>query len=911
MPAGRARRVLLAAVAALAVVAAGSGYAVVHGGPAARDYPAARLAGSLFAGPAGQEAQPGQGISQDMSRVASFGGTVVAVGSQTGGDIPRAQFFVSQDDGATWRLAAVTAPGGGAPAPGHAARLIAHGRTGWLATGPDGIWTSTSGQSWTLASTSGITPADAGDQPSVLISTGRGYLAAGQNTAEGTAVIWTSADGLHWQRMAAPQLGMPSGSGTVADITAAAAGSGGILLSGHIATTTVQGHGASSQTVVTRTPAVWLSTDGGVTWALVPVPVSHGATDGLAGIAADGTGFVAVRPGSVSAGPNAQPDGVVYASADGTSWRYVSTLTSVYGVQVGVVAGGPGGFVALGRGPGGYMAAFLSADGLSWRSGLSFGPAPASVTGATVTATGTVLVTGARGAAGSQRPYLALAQPGRSARTVNVAAVPGATVSQLSVNAIAVYGNQRVAVGEAGGLPAIWSAAGGSWSPVSWSSSPGSGAATPSASGPSVPGSSTSGSSVPGSSVPGSSTSGSSVPGSSVPGSSTSGSSVPGSSTSGSSTSGPLASGPSVSGSSTSSPSASASPAAAPSGSPSPTASGPGSPSSGASASAAAPVPSATSVPSATIVPSVPSATAGSTDVIAAGDGQRLTSVVHGPAGWLATGEAISGKVQRPIIATSANGTVWHLVVGTAPAASQTVAVQAAAGPAGYVIAGTVTTSAGTFPAAWWSSDLRSWHSAGGPASGGADRDDPGEMLGVTAGPAGFVAVGQEGISPAVWTSRDGRAWSMVTLKVPVGTASAELQRVAVRGQHAVALGQESWPSGGQTAFAEVSAGRGRTWQPVSLPSPHGDAAVTAVTPLSGGFTAVGTDGTSGGRDVVVWTSADGSGWTVQAPNGTGLSGHGVQQITGLAASGGTLAGVGFTATEAAEQPTVWNVPAG
>ena len=92
--------------------------------------------GSLFASPTGTKAQPGQGISQDMSRVASFGGTVVAVGSQTGGDIPRAQFLISHDDGTTWQLAAVTAPGGGAPAPGHAAQLIAHGRTGWLATGP-------------------------------------------------------------------------------------------------------------------------------------------------------------------------------------------------------------------------------------------------------------------------------------------------------------------------------------------------------------------------------------------------------------------------------------------------------------------------------------------------------------------------------------------------------------------------------------------------------------------------------------------------------------------------------------------------------------------------------------------------------------------------------------------------------
>ena len=726
-------------------------------------------------------------------------------------------------------------------------------------------------------------------------------------------MIWTSTDGLHWQRMAAPQLRMPAGSGTVADITGAAVGGGGILLSGHIATTTVQGHGAGSQTVVTRTPAVWLSTDGGVTWTLAPVPVSHGATNGLAGIASDGTGFVAVRPGSVSPGSNAQSDGVVYASADGMSWRYVSTLTASNGVQIGMVAGGPGGFAALGRGPGGYMFGYLSADGLSWRSGISFGPAPASVTGATVTAAGTVLVAGARGAAGSQRPYLALAQPGQAARAVNVAAVTGATVSQLSVGAVAVYGNQRVAVGEAGGLPAVWSETGGSWSPGAWSSSTGNGASTPSGAGPSASGSSAaapSGSATPGSPTSGSATSGSSASGSSTAppsGSSTSGSSAPGAATTplfgspasaasgtGSASSGTSAAAPSsgsASGSPSPSPSASGtgspSPAASGTGSPSPAASGTGSPSPGASAPAAA----------------------GASDVIAAGNGERLTSVVHGPAGWLATGEAVSGQVQQPIIATSADGTTWHLVAGTTPAGAQAVAVQAAAGPAGYVIAGTVTTSAGTFPAVWWSRDLRSWHRAGGPASGGAARDDPGEMLGVTAGPSGFVAVGQEGISPAVWTSHDGRAWTMVTLKVPVGTAGADLQRVAVSGQHAVAFGQETWASGAQAAFAEVSADRGRTWQPVSLPSPHGDAAVTAVTPLNGGFTAVGTDGTPGDRNVVVWTSADGSGWTVQAPEGTGLSGQGVQQITGLAASGRTLIGVGFTATEAAEQPTVWNVP--
>ena len=61
MPVGRPRRVLLAAAAALAAVAAGSGYAVVRGGPATRDYPAASLAGTLFAAPPGRKPSRARG----------------------------------------------------------------------------------------------------------------------------------------------------------------------------------------------------------------------------------------------------------------------------------------------------------------------------------------------------------------------------------------------------------------------------------------------------------------------------------------------------------------------------------------------------------------------------------------------------------------------------------------------------------------------------------------------------------------------------------------------------------------------------------------------------------------------------------------------------------------------------------
>ena len=759
------RGLLLAAVAALAVVAAGSGYAALGtGGPAARPYPAARLAGAAFGA---DGIQPGQGIAQTMDHVASDGGTTVAAGSQAGGDIPRAQFFVSRDDGKTWRVAAVTAPGGGAPSPGHAARLVTRGRDGWLAVGPDAIWTSATGQSWTLDSPAGISPADAGDRLSILAATGRGFLAAGQNPAEGTAVVWTSPDGRHWQRMTTGQLGLPAYGQTVSDLTGAATRGRDILLSGHI--TTASGG---------RSAATWLSTDDGATWTGAPVPVDHGATGALAGIAASTAGFVAIRPGSRPPGPSAHTaDGVVYMSGNGTSWRYVTTLTAANGLQLGTVTEGPGGFAALGRGPGGDMAAYVSADGVSWRPGIAFGPAPDSVTGLTLTRGGTVIVTGSTGAAGHQRPYLALAPPGQGARAVPVAAIPGATVSQVSVDAVAVSGTRRVAVGEAGGSLAIWTATGSSWSSAF-----------------------------------------------------------------------------------------------------------------------------------AGLVPALAAGTAAGTYAAA----QKLTSVVHGPAGWLATGEAMAGTAQRPLLLTSSDATAWHAARpdgGSALPGANVVAAQTAAGPGGYVIVGDETTSAGTFPAAWWSGDLRTWGRAGGPAGGAAG--GPGQMLGVTAGPSGFVAAGTQGISPAVWTSRDGRTWQAITLKVPGGAASAILRQVAASGPNIVATGEERWPAGARTTFAEVSANGGRTWQPVTLPSPRGDAIVTALTPMRGGFSAAGAYGTPGHRDVVVWTSADGGAWITQIPNGPGLSGSGIHEITGLAASGdGSLTGVGFTATAASEQPTLWNVPA-
>ncbi len=184
---------------AIAVIAGANGN---HDGPApppaALGFPPASLAGNAFAA-----AATGRGISQTLGRVTSDGAEIVAVGSQQGARIARAQFFVSTDDGRTWSMGHVQAPGGGPPPPGYAARFVAGGHRAWVALGPSSIWTSPDGRTWTLASTAGL-PLQPGDQISVLKRTADGFIAVGSNvppgtTSNATPVIFLSADGTTWR----------------------------------------------------------------------------------------------------------------------------------------------------------------------------------------------------------------------------------------------------------------------------------------------------------------------------------------------------------------------------------------------------------------------------------------------------------------------------------------------------------------------------------------------------------------------------------------------------------------------------------------------------------------------------------------------------------------------------------------
>ena len=288
---------------------------------------------------------------------------------------------------------------------------------------------------------------------------------------------------------------------------------------------------------------------------------------------------------------------------------------------------------------------------------------------------------------------------------------------------------------------------------------------------------------------------------------------------------------------------------------------------------------------------------------------QQLTSVTHGGSGWLAVGVPSDTPTMHPLVLVSPGGTTWS-AVDNEPAFAGTglVTRQVAVTGDNYVVVGHQKLPGGrVIAAAWWSDGLAGWHRAGDGATGALDGSGNSRMVAVTATASGFAAVGSHGARPAVWTSRDGRAWRRSDLPLPSGASTAVLRFVAANGGVVVAAGMAQTPDG-QVPFAVRSADGGVTWQEALLPKPARTAQVTALAAAGGGFAATGTYGSSTGhQNVVIWTSEDGIHWTAATPSARGLAGPGIQAITGLDASGDMLTGVGFTATPAGEQPTLWH----
>ena len=448
---------VLAALVAILVVALTTGHFPGFGHLAANQQQNMAVAAAALGTYPGQQQR---GISQTVDRVVASGNTIVTMGSQTSDGVVRQQFFVSTDGGASWRLASLHAPGGGPAALGHPASRLAGGPGGWVAVGPQAIWTSPDGVNWTLAATHGITPQLPGDQLLVITNTAQGFLAAGVADAGGggtQAVAWTSKDGLTWQRKTAAQLGL----------TALGAPAQGIVYAAsHGAATVISGGVLSGGTTVSAT---WLSTDGGSTWTAVTIPADHRAGPSISGLGSDGSGLIAVRPGQAAPGG---ADGVAYFSPNGQGWQYAGSIDAAGGWSPSVVKGSTNGFVVTGTTSAGQIVAYTgTGTGGTWQPTGSLGNAATeSVESATVGARGTVIAvgSGSTGTTGKQPVFVTASSTG-AVRPVSLTAIAGGVVPELAVNGLAAAGGEQIAVGSADGYPAVWRQApgGSSWTLVS------------------------------------------------------------------------------------------------------------------------------------------------------------------------------------------------------------------------------------------------------------------------------------------------------------------------------------------------------------------------------------------------------------------------------------------------------------
>ncbi|MGW3773230.1 hypothetical protein [Actinomadura verrucosospora] len=122
---------------------------------------------------------------------------------------------------------------------------------------------------------------------------------------------------------------------------------------------------------------------------------------------------------------------------------------------------------------------------------------------------------------------------------------------------------------------------------------------------------------------------------------------------------------------------------------------------------------------------------------------QRLTSVASGAAGWVAVGDS-GGAPRTPLVLTSADGAIWKPVDNDPVFGSRgpqgLATYGTASGPAGYVVVG----DDGGSGAIWYSPDLRTWQRGGGVGRNDLTAMPNGNrwVRAAAGGRFGFVAVG-------------------------------------------------------------------------------------------------------------------------------------------------------------------------
>ncbi|MEE8407790.1 MAG: hypothetical protein V3S32_11660 [Acidimicrobiia bacterium] len=210
--------------------------------------------------------------------------------------------------------------------------LVAVGGTdGYFTDGDAVVWTSTDGITWSRV------PHDetifGGPQRQTMydvVAGGPGLVAVGRegderpwdNSDDNAAAVWTSVDGITWNRVPHDETVFGTGGNPV--MLSVTAGGPGLVAVG-------ADYWPSERA---ETP-VWTSPDG-FTWTRVPDDESFRGS--MNGVTAGGSGLVAVGA-----------EGMVWTSADGITWSRVPNDDAVFGSDwvFRVTFGGPG-FVAVG-----------------------------------------------------------------------------------------------------------------------------------------------------------------------------------------------------------------------------------------------------------------------------------------------------------------------------------------------------------------------------------------------------------------------------------------------------------------------------------------------------------------------------------------------------------------------------------
>jgi hypothetical protein len=384
------------------------------------------------------------GHEQSLNGAAVRGETAVTIGAETA-DRPRGQFLVSSDGGREWRLATVRTSAGDGAAPPDVPRVIATGSRGWAALG-DGdagvaTWTSPDGRTWTHRPAAGGAFAP-GDKVTALASTQSGFAAMGVS-AQGRPVLWTSADGVAWQR-SAPAL--PDG----ADAEPAR-----LAASGSVLVAQARGNGD-----------LWRSADGGRSWSKADIPQSGGSYGPVVALTAGPGGVYAAREGRSGKG---RKQAVFFRSADGVSWGRASVIDRGSYERLAALGGSDGGLAALVPLSDGRIAVQRSADGSSWTPVERLeGEGGRTPEGAAALPQGVLVL-------GRQDTGAYLAVPGARGGDVDLLGIPGAVTPDRTVTRLVSGGGTVLAIGSGGGDGAVWSTRDGR----TWSRAGGEGLAGP------------------------------------------------------------------------------------------------------------------------------------------------------------------------------------------------------------------------------------------------------------------------------------------------------------------------------------------------------------------------------------------------------------------------------------------------